>query len=359
MDQDTVLVADYHQNSIKLRSFQPASGQERLQTIPTEPAAVLEAVREARRAAGGAGVVFVMESTTGWARMAALLAGQARFELANVLAIPREPRATRRKTDTLDTARLLREYRAGTLPLSFQPRPALRRLRRLVGLRDQLVRRRTGLRNWVSRYLAHETWRPDKGLWSRRGMAGLAKWAAGLPGHDRFVLQDKLGQLGELEGRIRSVEARLDRVARRWGKAKALDAIYGIGAVSAVGIAACIGRIQRFAHAEALIAYAGLAPGVRQSDQTRRDGRIGGGGTDTLLRHLLIEASVWASKLPRYQRAYRRALGRRGRKVARLVVARMLVRSIDAVLRKGVAFDPGAAQADGPRPTRGLAGASA
>ena len=48
-----------------------------------------------------------------------------------------------------------------------------------------------------------------------------------------------------------------------------------------------------------LIAFAGLAPGISESDQTRRDGRIGGGGTDSHLRHYLIEATVWARRLPR------------------------------------------------------------
>ena len=93
---------------------------------------------------------------------------------------------------------------------------------------------------------------------------------------------------------------------------------------------------------EPLIAFAGLAPGVHQSDQTRRDGRIGGGGTDKHLRHYLIEASVWARHLPRYQPTYERVAKRRGPKIGRLVVARMLLRSIYKMLRDGVAFAPAA-----------------
>jgi transposase len=134
--------------------------------------------------------------------------------------------------------------------------------------------------------------------------------------------------------------------------ARRLDAILGIDVVSAVSIVARIGPVERFGGAESLIAFAGLAPGLQQSDRTRRDGRIGGGGTDRHLRHYLIEATVWARKLPRYQATYERVKKRRGSKVGRLVVARMLVRSIYKVLKDGVAFDPGAP----PRATPAAAG---
>src|ERR1019366_8813343 len=97
-----------------------------------------------------------------------------------------------------------------------------------------------------------------------------------------------------------------------------------IGVVSAVSIVARIGPVERFRNADHLIGFAGLAPGIQESDQTRRNGRIGGGGTDRHLRHYLIEATVWARKIPRYQGTYERVKKRRGPKVGRIVVARML-----------------------------------
>ena len=82
---------------------------------------------------------------------------------------------------------------------------------------------------------------------------------------------------------------------------------------------------------------------MRESNDTRRDGHLGGGGTDRYLRHYLIEASVWARQLPRYRPTYERAARRRGPKVGRLVVARLLLRGIYKVLKDGVAFAPAAA----------------
>jgi len=113
----------------------------------------------------------------------------------------------------------------------------------------------------------------------------------------------------------------------------------GIGPVAAVSILARIGRIERFRRSEELIAYAGLAPGVRESDGHRREGRIGGGGTDKRLRHYVIEATFWARRVPRYSETYERVLRKRGPKIARIVVARMLLRSIHAMLRDRVRFD--------------------
>jgi transposase len=101
-----------------------------------------------------------------------------------------------------------------------------------------------------------------------------------------------------------------------------------------------IGPVARFRDAEQLIAYAGLAPGLQESDRTRREGRIGGGGTDKHLRHYLMEATVWARQIPRYRAAYERTAKRRGNQIGRLVVARLLLRSIYKVLRDGVAFEP-------------------
>jgi len=136
------------------------------------------------------------------------------------------------------------------------------------------------------------------------------------------------------------VVAQIEGVCAEWPEARRLDEILGIGAVSAVSIRARIGEIERFKDVEHLISFAGLAPGIRQSDSTKRDGHLGGGGTDKHLRHYLIEASLWARKIPRYRATYERTRKRRGKKIARLVVARLLLRSLYKMLRDGVRFDP-------------------
>jgi transposase len=340
MSYDIILAVDYHDENSVIRQFDERAGVESTCTVPSSAAALLKVVQQARKQRRRSGqVVWIQESTSGWARVQALLQDQVKFVLANVVQMPRLPKGHRKKTDRTDTGRILREYRNGSLPQAHQPSAWWRQIRRLVCLRENLVNRRTALRNWINRYLAHETWQSRVGLWSEKGMVRLRHYAARLPGSDRIVFDTKLTELEQLAVPLSRVEAQMHEVYGKWPEAQKLDAVKGIGVIAAVAIAARIGPIARFRNAEALIAFAGLAPGVRQSDQTRRAGRIGGGGTDFHLRHYLIEATVWARTLPRYGPTYERVAKRRGNKVGRLVVARLLLRSIFKVLRDDLNFN--------------------
>jgi len=342
IDKDIVLVVDYHSKNLSIRWFDSATGEERTLSRPTEVQAIQEVVAEARSVAMARGgrVVWIMESTTGWSRVKDLIGNQVVFLLANVLQIPLPPKAHRRKTDKLDTKRLLREYLNGDLPLATQPNAWWRRLRRLVGIREDLVSRRTAVRNWIRCYFAHESWADGDNLWSGRGMKRLKKFAAAAEDTDRFVLDKKIRELEALAVEVLEVEEQLQAIYDSCPAAQRLSVIKGINVVSSVSIVARIGPIERFVEPEQLIAYAGLAPGVRQSDATSRNLSIGGGGTDVQLRHYLIEASLWARDIPRYRPTYERAMQRRGKKVGRIVVARLLLRSIHKMLRDEVAFTP-------------------
>jgi transposase len=341
MHQGILLTVDYHDENCVIRRRDLGRSTEEVVTVPTTEGDLLAVLADAGRRAGPGGrVVWLQESTTGWARVRDLVGTTADFLLANVLQMPVPPKGRRKKTDKVDTARLQREYLNGELPLAHQPPAWWRQVRRVVACREGLVSRRTALRNWINRYLAHETWAERVGLWSVQGERRLRGMAAQLPPRDRLVVTSKLDELAALAERQTAVEAELHAIYQECADARRLDAVRGIGVVSAVSIVARIGPVTRFGNAEQLIAFAGLAPGVHQSDGTRRDGRIGGGGTDGHLRHYLIEASVWARQLPRYKATYERVEKRRGKKVGRLVVARLLLRSIYKVLRDGVAFAP-------------------
>jgi transposase len=342
MNQNIILTTDYHDENCVIRWFDESTGQEELHKVPTCPKRLSDLVTRAEAIAKprGGRVVWIQESTTGWARVEALLGRRVEFHLANVVQMPLPPKGKRRKTDKIDTARIQREYRNGALPLAHRPPAWWRQVRRLVALRENLVSRRTALRNWFNRYFAHETWVERTGLWSQKGRRRLQKLAEAAPRWDRLVLETKLTELAQLAGQMEKVEAAIHAVFKQWPQAQRLDKIPGIGVIAATSIVARIGPIQRFASAEQLIAYAGLAPGVEQSDSTRRYGRIGGGGTDRHLRHYLIEATVWARHIPRYQDPYERTCRRRGPRIGRLMVARMMVRSIWRILRKAEAFDP-------------------
>jgi transposase len=342
MSQDITLTVDYHDRVCVIRRFEHGSRREQLLTeVPTTKQDLKRVVDQARRDAGPRGhVTWIQESTTGWARVKELIGRRAKFLLVNVLQMPRAPKAHRRKTDKIDTARMQREYLADKLPLAYQPPEGCRQLRRLAAYRENLVSRQTALRNWINRYLAQEAWYDRTGLWSPKGQRKLRDLLTTLPRTDALVIGQKLDELSRLGEQLTVALNELLAAYRTSAEAQRLDAVRGIDVISAVSIVARIGPVERFHSADGLIGYAGLAPGVHQSDQTQRRGHIGGGGTDARLRHYLVEATAWAREIPRYQKAYERAKQKRGPKVGRLVVARMLVRSIYKVLKEGVTFNP-------------------
>jgi transposase len=278
-----------------------------------------------------------MESTTGWARVKKLISSPVQFVMANVHQMPLPPKAYRRKSDKIDTGRILREFLNGSLPQSHQPVARWREIRRLVDSRQDIVERQTAVKNWISHFLHHETWEDREGLWTKNGLNRLRslKLLAG----DRMVLDLKLQELDQLSQRRYQMEAAMQSVYDQWPEAQWVDEVRGIGMVTAVSILAHIGSIERFPTAEDLISYAVLAPGHRQSDQTARNGKIGGGGTDSHLRYLLIESMQWVCQIPRYGPAFERAVARHGTNIARIIVARMLLRSIFKMLKDKVRFN--------------------
>ena len=338
-DKDIILVADYHAENIEFRWFNQATGEERTGRFPTSEAGILRQIEQATQELESDGqVVWIMESTTGWARVKDLIGPRAKFILANVLQMPLPPKARRRKTDKVDTGRLLREYVHGSLPQSFQPAAWWRRVRRLVDFRQDLVERQTAIKNWLGSLLQHETWQNRKNLWSDCGLRRLA--AMRLSAEDRALVNLKRKQLELLGEQLDEVERRMRQIYDAWPEAQWVDEVRGIGMVTAVSLLAHIGPVGRFPTAEDLISYAGLAPGMWQSDGTCHHGRIGGGGTDSHLRYLLIEATTWVRQIPRYRTTYERVVKKRGKKIGRIVVARLLLRSLHKMLSTKVRFNP-------------------
>jgi transposase len=338
-NKDIILAVDYHAENTEIRWLNCHSGEERRMNIPSERASILRLVEKAVAEAAQVGgkVVWIMESTTGWARVKELIGSRVQFIMANVLQMPLPPKAYRRKSDKIDTGRILREFLNGLLPMSYQPAAWWREVRRLVDSRQDLVERQTAVKNWISHFLHHETWYDRDGLWTQKGMKRLR--ALRLSASDRMLLNLKIQELEQLEDRREQMETAMQAVYDQWPQAQWVDEVRGIGMVTAVSILAHIGAIERFQTAEDLISYAGLAPGHRQSDDTRHNGKIGGGGTDSNLRYLLIESMQWVCQIPRYRAAFERAVARHGKNIARIIVARMLLRSIFKMLHDGVRFN--------------------
>ncbi len=246
------------------------------------------------------------------------------------------------KTDRID-ARVLAELTARDLvPAIWLPDPTVRAERERARHRLSLVAHRTQLKNRIHATLM-TFGRPCavSDLFGHKGRELLA--ALQLPEPWAGTLAASLEMIDDLDARIAGCERDLRRLGAAHPYVSLLQSVPGIGWVLGYTIASEIGDIARFASAKKLVGYSGLCPRVYQSGQTDRRGALAKNGP-RYLRWALIEASIQASKNPRYRERYQRTARRlgtqRGRKIARVELARDLATAIWHMLSRNEPFAP-------------------
>lgn len=253
-----------------------------------------------------------------------------------------------RKSDKLD-ARVLAEFLAlDMIPPAYRPTPRQREHRALVRHRQFLQRQRTQLRVKVRRVLSdYNADRRD--LFSRRIHEYLQ--AVPLSDSDRFILAQMRAQLKGIEEQLAALRQRLRAFAAAASEAeargrRALRSVTGVGEVTAEVVLAEVGDVTRFRSAKQVVAYAGLAPGRRESAGKVRDLGITKRGSP-LLRWVLVEVAWQAVRRSAYWRGIYAALKRRrGSRRAIVAVARRLLGVLVALLRSGEEYrEPSAAAA--------------
>lgn len=114
----------------------------------------------------------------------------------------------------------------------------------------------------------------------------------------------------------------------------------GVGSYSALLILSEIGDVTRFPDSRPLCSYAGLVPSGHTSGGKTRLGRLTKQGSKWL-RWSLVELSIQAiNGAPQFRSLSYRVAKRHGHNTARGAVARAMLKTIYAMLRKGEAFRP-------------------
>lgn len=253
-------------------------------------------------------------------------------------------RHVKRKSDRRDSLKLAHKSALGDLKLVHVPERELRQWRALINYRQQLVQRRTKIKNHLRALLVRENlgWPRGKSGWTQEAVSKLAQWA--LPLNQAGADELWRGELGvELEalkataGLLRQVEKKLDQMGKANEQVQLLQSAAGVGPRLSEAIAAVIADPARFKTGKDVGPYVGLVPKQWQSGETNRLGHITRHGS-RLLRALLIEASwaglrynPWMREL--YQRVKRGSQARR--KIAIIAVARRLLIRCWAMLRDG------------------------
>jgi transposase len=240
------------------------------------------------------------------------------------------------KTDRIDAMVLARLYASGFLPEVWVPDQRTQALRRQVTRRTQLVRQRTRLKNIVQSILhAHLVPPcPHADLFGAAGRAWLA--AQWLPEDERAAVGRHVQGIDRLGEELRAVERDVARHALEDAAVKRLMTIPGVDMVVAVGLAAAVGEVTRFASPQRLVAYLGLNPSVRQPGEgPAYHGRITKQGRGHA-RGMLVEAAWAAARSPGPLRAFfLRVSARRGQHVAAVATARKIAVVVWHMLRRG------------------------
>jgi transposase len=257
-----------------------------------------------------------------------------------VLAHPKKLRViaeSTRKSDKID-ARVLAEFLAlDMIPPAYRPTPRQREHRVLVRHRCYVQRRITSIRNKIRRILSdYNADRPD--LFTAEGLAYLAK--VKLSGADRFAVQQLLTEFEFQHARLKELGGELKKFIAKAPVAEAearelLASIPGVGPVTTEVVLSELADPKRFRSAKCAVAYAGMAPGQRESAGKKKELHIERTGSK-MLRWVLVEAA-WqlVRRTGRWRVTFERLSARIGRKKAIVAMARRLLGVMMALLKSG------------------------
>ena len=141
--------------------------------------------------------------------------------------------------------------------------------------------------------------------------------------------------IADFDREIGALTREIDERAKTDSRVKLLCQIKGIGRYTAMLVIAEVGEIDRFRSARHLCAWAGLTPTVRSSDGKARLGHISRQGS-VALRWALVEAAQKANLAGGPLRdSFERIAKRRGRKIAKVAIARKILTLCYYGLRDG------------------------
>lgn len=197
------------------------------------------------------------------------------------------------KTDRIDAENLARYLRSGDLTEVWVPDETTESIRNLVRLREDARIARQKARQQLNHFLLRKgRVYPRKTHWVATHMRWIhtQKFTEEA---DNVTLADYLRQVQLLDERVANVGEDLKLHSGHWkqnGLVEYLQGLRGIAFISAVGIAAEVGDLRRFATAGKFMSYVGLVPSEHSSGQREKRGSITRCG-NVIVRRLLVEAA--------------------------------------------------------------------
>ncbi|HEY5988664.1 MAG TPA: IS110 family transposase [Streptosporangiaceae bacterium] len=243
------------------------------------------------------------------------------------------------KTDRRDARCLAEACRLGASRVIHRRSAPYRAVQAELAVRESLVRTRTRLINLLRAQLRREGLRLPSGH-ADHVLPRLARLV--LPPLLATTVAPLVRLLVPLQQELAAADARVAERAAADAAMRHVDAVPGIGPVTAAAFVATLGDVARFPSAHQVQAYLGLIPRERSSGEAQHRGAITKRG-NTRVRWLLVEAAwgIRRSRQPVHAplRAWAgRIEARRGKRVAVVALARRLAGILSALWRDGTRY---------------------
>jgi transposase len=275
---------------------------------------------------------------SGHARWFERLLAELNFELwIGDAAEIRSKQVRKQKTDRQDAQLLLRLMIEDRFPRIWVPSWENRDLRQLLWHRHRMVQARTRIMNQLQAIALNEGLLCKKRLWRESGRQqlesfGLAPWAS-------RRRQDLLELLDRLNPTIAELNQAVEQQVEKCPEAQRLMTHPGVGPLTALAFVLIIGKADRFHCGKQIASYVGLVPLEKSSGNRRRLGHITKEGS-SMLRFLLVEAAqVTARSIPEWRSKYFHLRMRRGKKIAKVAMARRLAVRLYWMWRKEMNYE--------------------
>ncbi|HKE58857.1 MAG TPA: IS110 family transposase [Pyrinomonadaceae bacterium] len=323
--------------------YESASGVHQFKRGFTTPAGLTRMVQEAKPDR----VVIEICSIAGWVCDLMWEMG-VEVQVANTSDDAWRWRKVKQKDDRRDALKAARLSAVNQIREVYIPRREVRQWRALITYRQQLVRRRTKIKNHIRDLLLREGQLLGRGssCWSQEGLKKLEQQAqpfseCGPTELWRGELQLELEQLREIQRQAAVVTGQLNKMGAGDARVRLLRTMPGVGPRLAEAIVALLDQPQRFRKASQVSGYIGMVPKALDSGETERRGHITRQGS-RLVRSLLVEVA-WAGLRHNawVRQTYQRLSGgkKARKKIAIVAVGRKLLVRCWAMLRDNRAWD--------------------
>jgi len=269
--------------------------------------------------------------------------------VVNPADVPTMSKEKLRKTDSVDSSKLARELRSGTLSGIYVPDDATLEMRSLIRLRSSIVKDTTREKNRIKSLLRFhgidipaEFTKHSTGNWSKRFLKWLGE-VKHTTEYGKKTLDLHIDQLVRLRGMLLQETRTIRKISRSVPFSETirlLTSVPGIGITTAITLLVEIDDIGRFGSSDHLASFIGLIPMCHSSGEKDGSGDITIRKHAALRCHVIEAAWVAIRKDPAMTMVYEGYRKRMNVQKAIVKIARKLVNRIFFVLKRKQEYVP-------------------